>query len=225
MLAVRTSGSTCKPLNRATATLSGRLSATSAGTNRSAEFLAPGRPLRRRVAGDGTENRGRHGVYVGRRGAGLVKAVLLRRGIPGQQLGLEIGADLPGLGDGEAPQPELSVGADEDVLRADAQMQNPRRVQGGQRGHQRHEQRTHLVPAQPPARLGQSGLQGNTLAVFSHRVGRMVLLENVVQRNDGRQIPHPGQRPRVAAELAEIIGEGVLASAENLQLPGVSPGA
>lgn len=225
MLAVRTSGSTCKPLNRATATLSGRLSATSAGTNRSAEFLARAGPsggglpvtVRKIVAAMAYTSADAVQVWS--------KPYCSGAEYPASSWGLRSVLTCRASAMEKPRSRNLSVGADEDVLRADAQMQNPRRVQGGQRGHQRHEQRTHLVPAQPPARLGQSGLQGNTLAVFSHRVGRMVLLENVVQRNDGRQIPHPGQRPRVAAELAEIIGEGVLSSAENLQLPGVSPGA
>ena len=112
----------------------------------------------RRVAGQNAEQHGGQPVYVCALVQYGVKAVLLRRGVSGAEPGLQIGADGTRLGQQKAAQTQPAVLAEDQLLGADAEMENAGVIrQKAQSGEQRHKQRARFLPAQPSTQLGQAG--------------------------------------------------------------------
>ena len=113
----------------------------------------PRRAVGRRAAGQHGKNRRRHPVYVGCGGVALLELILLRSRVSRHQLRFEVRPDHMCLGYQKILEMRAAIRTQQDILRADPQMIDPRRMDGGQGGEQRHEKRPRLVPAHPAAGL------------------------------------------------------------------------
>ena len=170
----------------------------------------------RRVAGQHPEHCRRQSIHIRRNPGTQLKAVLLRRGISGDQLRLEVSADHASLRNGKTGQAQPAVCTDDHVFRAQAKMHQPRGMHRRKRRHDRHQQRTRFLPAHPAAHLLQPCLQCDPLAVLADRISRVILLKDVVHRHHRRQVAQTRECTGVSAEFLLVFGKGVFTAADHL---------
>ena len=148
----------------------------------------------------------RQGVHVCVAAAELGGGVLFRRGVAGVKLAFQLAAAGAQRQRAVAGQPGRAVDGQQDIVRADAAVDQARAVQLGHALHDGLQKRPRLGGGQRAAAQVQVVGQGHALLAFLHSVDRVVFLHDVQNRG---QAGGGGQVFQIIVQVLEVHAAGL----------------